>query len=114
MEHTDVDVGRSPCVQGWCGHRPSNMLEIFYSSNGNNDVGYSNPEFDRYIDISRSTMNMKARSDALHGAEDVLMETVACIPVAYFTDYYLQSPRLTGVWHSIYGYWYFMYADITD
>jgi len=52
------------------------------------------------------------RSDALHKAEDILMETAGCVPVAYYTDFYLQSAKITGMWHSAYGYWYFMYADI--
>ena len=42
------------------------------------------------------------------------MEEAGCIPVAYYNDFWLQSDKITGSWHSPYGYWYFMYADITE
>ena len=99
---------------GWVGDYsdPSNMIELLYSTNGNNDGKYNNPEFDAAIEISRTTTDKAERSAALHQAEDILMADAACIPVAYYTDFYLQNPAITGSWHSAYGYWYFMYADI--
>ena len=48
----------------------------------------------------------------LHEAEDILMEDAACIPVAYYNDFWLQSPALKGTWHSPYGYWYLQYGYI--
>ena len=101
---------------GWVGDYsdPSNMIELLYSSNGNNDGKYNNPDFDAAIDVSRSTMDVNERSKALHEAEDILMDTAGCVPVAYYTDFYLQSAKITGMWHSPYGYWYFMFADIAE
>ena len=101
---------------GWVGDYsdPSNMLELFYSSNGNNDGKFSNAEFDAAIDLSRTTLDAAERSQALHTAEDILMEEAGCIPVAYYNDFWLQSDKITGSWHSAYGYWYFMYADIAE
>ncbi len=98
---------------GWVGDYsdPSNLIELLYSSNGNNDGKYNNPDFDAAIDLSRSTMDVNERSKALHQAEDILMDTAGCVPVAYYTDFYLQSAKITGMWHSPYGYWYFMFAD---
>ena len=42
------------------------------------------------------------------------MEQAGCIPVAYYNDFWLQSDKITGMWHSAYGYWHFMYADIAE
>ena len=42
------------------------------------------------------------------------MDQAGCIPLAYYNDFWLQSSKITGAWHSAYGYWYFMYADITE
>lgn len=108
----DFDVARN----GWVGDYsdPSNMLELFYSTNGNNDGKFSNADFDAAIDLSRTTLDPDERSQALHTAEDILMEEAGCIPVAYYNDFWLQSDKITGSWHSPYGYWYFMYADITE
>lgn len=108
----DFDVARN----GWVGDYsdPSNMLELFYSTNGNNDGKFSNADFDAAIDLSRTTLDPDERSQALHTAEDILMEEAGCIPVAYYNDFWLQSDKITGSWHSPYGYWYFMYADIAE
>ena len=43
----------------------------------------------------------------------MLMADAACIPIAYYNDFYLCSTNVTGYWHSPYGFWYFQYADIT-
>ncbi|MCQ2458383.1 MAG: peptide ABC transporter substrate-binding protein [Clostridia bacterium] len=101
---------------GWVGDYsdPSNMIELLYSTNGNNDGKYNNPEFDAAIEVSRNTNDKAERSAALHQAEDILMADAACIPVAYYTDFYLQSAKITGSWHSAFGYWFFMYADIAE
>ena len=101
---------------GWVGDYsdPSNMLDLLYSTNGNNDGKFNNADYDAAMDISRTTLDNAERSAALHEAEDILMEEAACIPVAYYNDFWLQSDKITGMWHSAYGYWYFMYADITE
>jgi len=101
---------------GWVGDYsdPSNMLDLLYSTNGNNDGKFNNAEYDAAMDISRTTLDAAERSEALHKAEDILMNEAACIPVAYYNDFWLQSDKITGCWHSAYGYWYFMYADITE
>jgi peptide/nickel transport system substrate-binding protein/oligopeptide transport system substrate-binding protein len=108
----DYDVARN----GWVGDYsdPSNMLELFYTTNGNNDGNFSNADFDAAIDLSRSTTDTTERYEALHTAEDILMDEMGCIPLAYYNDFWLQSSKITGMWHSAYGYWYFMYADIEE
>ncbi len=106
----DYQISRN----GWVGDYadPSNMLDLMYSTNGNNDGKYNNPEFDKQMDISRSTGDAEVRAKAMHAAEDVMMEDASCIPIAYYTDFYLMSEKVTGWWHSSTGYWYFMYADV--
>ena len=108
----DYDSARN----GWVGDYsdPSNMLDLLYSTNGNNDGNFNNAAYDAAMDISRTTLDAAERSKALHDAEDILMEEAGCIPVAYYNDFWLQSSKITGSWHSAYGYWYFMYADIAE
>ena len=108
----DFDVARN----GWVGDYsdPSNMLDLFLSTNGNNDGKFNNADYDAAIYRSRETLDPTERSKALHDAEDILMEETGCIPVAYYNDFWLQSDKITGSWHSPYGYWYFMYADIAE
>ena len=91
----------------------SNMIELLYSTNGNNDGKYNNPEFDAALDESK-VADAKTHFEALHKAETIMMEDYAMIPVAYYNDFWLQSPALKGTWHSPYGYWYFQYAYIDE
>ncbi len=101
---------------GWVGdyNDPSNMLTLLVSTNGNNDGKYNNPAYDSEMDIAQTTTDAVARSAALHSAEDILSEDAACLPLAYYNDFWLQSSKITGSWHSPYGYWFFMYADVTE
>lgn len=108
----EFDVARN----GWVGDYtdPSNILELFCTTNGNNDGKYTNADFDAAIEDSRVTTDATTRSTDLHKAEDTLMNDAGCIPIAYYNDFWLQSSKITGSWHSANGYWYFMYADITE
>lgn len=108
----DFEIARN----GWVGDYsdPSNQLELLYSTNGNNDGKYASEAFDAAIDLSRETVDPEERSAALHEAEDIMMADSACCPLAYYNDFWLQSSKITGIWHSATGYWYFMYGDIEE
>lgn len=92
----------------------SNMLELLVSTNGNNDGKFNNPEYDALMAKAAAEPNPEKRSGYMHQAEDILMAEAACIPIAYYNEFYLQSDKITGSWHSPYGYWYFQYADIVE
>ncbi len=91
----------------------SNMIELFVSSNGNNDGKYNNPAFDKAVNDSK-VADKTAHFAALHEAEKIVSEDYGFIPVAYYNDFWLQSTSLKGTWHSPYGYWYLQYAYIAD
>lgn len=107
----DYDISRNGWVMDY--NDASNMLELFTTGNGNNDGKYSNPEFDAAIEASK-VADKTAHFEQLHKAEDILMEDMGCIPVAYYNDFWLQSPSLKGTWHSPYGYWYLQYGYIEE
>lgn len=107
----EYDVARNGWVMDY--NDPSNMLALFCSGNGNNDGKYSNPEFDAAIEASR-VADVSEHFAQLHKAEDILMEDTGCLPIAYYNDYWLQSPALKGTWHSPYGYWYLQYGYIEE
>ena len=105
----EYDVARNGWVMDY--NDPSNMVEMFCTDNGNNDGKYSNPDFDAAIEASK-VADAAEHFAQLHKAEDILMEDMGCIPVAYYNDFWLQSPALKGTWHSPYGYWYLQYGYI--
>ena len=91
----------------------SNMIELFVSSNGNNDGKYNNPAFDKAMNDSK-VADKTAHFAALHEAEKIVSEDYGFIPVAYYNDFWLQSTSLKGTWHSPYGYWYLQYGYIEE
>ena len=107
----EYDVARNGWVMDY--NDPSNMLDLFCTGNGNNDGKYSNPEFDAAIDASRVADSAEHFAQ-LHKAEDILMEDMGCLPIAYYNEYWLQSSSLKGIWHSPYGYWYLQYGYIEE
>ena len=107
----EYDVARNGWVMDY--NDPSNMVELFCTDNGNNDGKYSNPDFDAAIEGSK-VADAAEHFAQLHKAEDILMEDMGCIPVAYYNDFWLQSSSLKGTWHSPYGYWYLQYGYIEE
>ena len=107
----EFDVARNGWVMDY--NDPSNLIELFCTGNGNNDGKYSNADFDAAVEASK-VADAAEHFAQLHKAEDVLMEDMGCIPVAYYNDFWLQSSSLKGIWHSPYGYWYFQYGYIEE
>ena len=107
----DYDISRNGWVMDY--NDASNMLELFTTTNGNNDGKYSNPDYDAAIEASK-VADKAVHFQKLHDAEDILMEDTAAIPVAYYTDFWLQSSSLKGTWHSPYGYWYLQYGYVEE
>ena len=108
--------------EGWLAdyNDPVNMLEIFTSDSGNNDMQLgkgtpvsSSPDwtaYDALIGQIRTTTDFAARVDLMHQAEDMLMDTWAVIPIYYYNDVYMQKANVAGVYATVYGMKYFMYA----
>ena len=111
--------------EGWLAdyNDPINMLEIFTSESGNNDMQLGkNPstaapqnwaEYDTLIDEIRTSADFAARVDLMHEAEDMLMDTGAVVPLYFYNDIYMQKSNVTGAYATIYGMKYFMYATKT-
>ena len=107
--------------EGWLAdyNDPVNMLEIFTSDSGNNDMQLGKgssaaaPDWDAYdemIKTIRTTTDFAARVDIMHEAEDMLMETWAVIPIYYYNDVYMQKSNVDGVYATVFGMKYFMYT----
>ncbi len=107
--------------EGWIADYddPINMLEIFTSDSGNNDMQLGKgdsaaaPDWDEYdalIDEIRTTTDFSARVDLMHEAEDMLMETWSVIPIYYYNDVYMMKPNVDGMYCTVTGMKYFMYC----
>ncbi len=107
--------------EGWVAdyNDPVNMLEIFTSNSGNNDMqlgkeknSYS-PDwtaYDTLIEQIHTTTDFANRVKLMHQAEDMLMETYAVVPLYYYNDIYMQKDNVKGVFSTVFGLKYFMYS----
>ena len=65
---------------------------------------------------TRSSPPIKAEADPaarealMHEAEAMLMDTGAVVPITYYTDPYMMKAGVEGVYDTIEGFKYFMYA----
>ena len=50
----------------------------------------------------------------MHEAEDILAKDMPIIPLYYYTDLYIISDKLEGMYTSPLGYKYFMYCKVTE
>lgn len=72
--------------RGWIGdyNDPQTMLDIFETNNGQNIGRYSNAEFDKEMQLSRTTTG-EERMAHLYKAHDILMNDMPMIPVYYYS-----------------------------
>ncbi|MDD6351625.1 MAG: peptide ABC transporter substrate-binding protein, partial [Lachnospiraceae bacterium] len=99
---------------------PSNMLEIFLTKSGNNDMQFGkNPiasapqnwaDYDKLLDQARTETDPAKRADLLVKAEKMLMDTNAVIPLYFYNDVYMMKSNVSGVYETLTGNKYFMYA----
>ena len=75
---------------------PFSYLEFFETNNGYNNSVYSSKEYDKYIQLAKSTIDPKARLDALYEAEKVLMSDLPIIPLDMVQNFYLINDKITN------------------
>ena len=109
--------------EGWVAdlNDPINFLDLFMSTSGNNDMQYGKEpvssaapqnwsEYDALIEEIRTTTDFAHRVDLMHQAEDMLMANWAVVPIYYYNDIYMQKPNVDGIYSTVFGMKYFMYA----
>ena len=127
---------------GWLGdyNDPISFLDMWVTTSGNDDIqagkgdnetlkayscdltdlGYTlkvtngtwAETYDEIIKLVKSETDSTKRFQLMHRAEDLLMSTGAIMPVYYYTDIYMCSKNLTGVFGSPLGFKYFMYSSL--
>ncbi len=116
FQQTRTDGNFQIARHGWLGdyNDPMTFLDMWTSTSGQNDADWKNEEFDNYIRIAKTSGDRKERMEAMHKAEDILMEEMPIAPVYFYTDPYLINSKLKGFYSSALGFKYFMYCYIED
>ncbi len=75
---------------------PFTFLEIMHSTHGQNDVGYSSPEYDALVDGSMVELDPQARMQQLQDAESVLLRDQPVIPLFFYVSRRVVKPWVKG------------------
>ena len=108
----DFQVARD----GWLGdyNDPISFIDMWITGGGNNNAQWSNKEYDKLVSEIKATTDSKERYAKMHEAEDILAKDMPIIPLYYYTDLYIISDKLEGMYTSPLGYKYFMYCKVTE
>jgi peptide/nickel transport system substrate-binding protein/oligopeptide transport system substrate-binding protein len=69
-------------------------------------------KYDALIAQIKASTDFTAREALMHQAEDILMNTGAVCPIYYYNDIYMMKPGLEGMFATVTGYKFFMYATL--
>ncbi|GHU96722.1 ABC transporter substrate-binding protein [Spirochaetia bacterium] len=112
-KYGNYQFARAGWVAGF--NDPIVTLDLFITGSGNNDPQYANPEFDALINKAKFSSNAEERMRYMHQAEDMLVgRDGAVAPLYYYTDLHLDSARLSGVYYSPLGYYFFDKAKLAN
>lgn len=107
MSKQNYQIGRN----GWIGEfqDPVSFLELFaYEDDprygGNNETGWSNPEFTAYLKRAENEMDPQKRQALLKKAEALFIDEMPLIPIFYLSQSYLKKPYVQGVFVSSLGF----------
>lgn len=99
---------------GWIGDYmdPMTFLELFTSVSGNNNPGYSNPQFDAKITAAKKETDAAKRDQLMRDAEAILMNDMPIIPIYYYVNVAMIKDYVKGTRKSQLGYVFFENAYV--
>ena len=81
---------------GWIGDYvdPNTFMDLWIKESGNNNSGWSSPEYDRLIAEAGRATDREQRFEYFQQAEKILLEDVPIVPIYFYTSIYLLDPRV--------------------
>ncbi|MEA4883381.1 MAG: peptide ABC transporter substrate-binding protein [Clostridia bacterium] len=101
---------------GWIGDYldPMTFMDMWTTTNGNNDTGWSNNKYDELIYGAMKEGDSAKRATMLHEAESILMAELPIMPIYFYTNVVVQKPYLKGVRFSPLGFVDFAAAYVLE
>jgi oligopeptide transport system substrate-binding protein len=86
------------CRAGWIGDYPDPMtfLSMWRTAEGNNNTGFTHPDYDRLINASTTEPHVPQRLQLLQQAESLLLEELPILPLYWQTQSHLMRPEVKG------------------
>ncbi|HLF09817.1 MAG TPA: peptide ABC transporter substrate-binding protein [Gammaproteobacteria bacterium] len=84
--------------QGWIGdyNDAFTFADLMRSTTGQNDTGYSNPEYDRLVGASQQELDLDKRAALLEAAERVMLEDMPILPLYFYVKARMIKPSVGG------------------
>ncbi|MBD3859769.1 peptide ABC transporter substrate-binding protein [Bacillus sp. 28A-2] len=92
----DYQIGR----MGWLGdfNDPVNFLELYKDKDGgNNDTGWESKEYKQLLNDSAKETDKTKREEMLKKAEEIIINDMPVAPIYFYTQPWVQDPKLKGV-----------------
>lgn len=92
----DYQIGR----MGWLGdfNDPVNFLELYKDKDGgNNDTGWESKEYKQLLNDSAKETDKTKREEMLKKAEEIIINDMPIAPIYFYTQLWVQDPKLKGV-----------------
>lgn len=106
----DYSIARNGWIADY--NDPMTFLDMWVTGGGNNDAQYSNPKYDELIRAAKLSTDPAERMDLMHQAEDLLMgEDGVLGPIYFYTQKYMVSDRIDGMFYTPLGYFFFLYTQ---
>lgn len=110
---TRKDGDYSIARNGWIAdyNDPICFLDMWLTGGGNNDAQYTNAEYDELIQKAKKSTDPAERMSLMHQAEDIIIgQDWALNPLYFYTQKYMISDRVGGMFYTPLGYFFFSYA----
>ena len=101
MRTLNYDLTRARWIGDY--NDPNTYLDMFITGGGNNQTGWSNPDYDRLIAEAGRTADQARRFELFQQAEAILLDEAPLAPVFFGTRTYLIHPSVKGWVPSLLG-----------
>ncbi len=110
-EHAlDYQVSRA----GWIGDYvdPMTFLDMWASESTQNDTGWTDENFDKYIQKAKTEFDQTKRFESMKQAEALFMKDLPVMPIYFYTRPYVVKPNVKGIFKVVNRDVSAIYADI--
>jgi oligopeptide transport system substrate-binding protein len=108
QHHMNYEISRASWIGDYVD--PNTFLEIFITTSGNNETGWSNQEYDNLIRAASLEADLEARTKLLQEAEKIIMTELPIMPIYGYSWNRLVSPSVKNWKNNIQDY--FSFTDV--
>ena len=104
------------CRAGWIADYvdPNSFLDMWLTNGGNNETGWSNPQYDRLIAEANRIGNQGSRYATFQQAESILLDEMPVLPIYFYTSKFLIQPSVKGWYPTILNHHPFKYVYLEN